>query len=250
MMTDSDTTDFGYREVPTATKATLVKQVFNSVASKYDIMNDVMSLGIHRYWKRFTLALCAARPGHCVLDVAGGTGDLTYALANSVGPTGQVILADINAAMLQTGRERLIDRGMLQNISYVQADAEKLPFTDNYFDRITIAFGLRNVTDKAAALRSMYRVLKPGGQLLVLEFSQPVLPLLNKLYDLYSFNLVPKLGAWITGDSASYQYLVESIRKHPDQATLLSMLQQAGFDNTSYHNLSGGIVAVHRGYKW
>lgn len=249
-MTMPETTDFGYREVPIAEKANLVKTVFTSVANKYDLMNDLMSLGIHRYWKRFAIALCKIRPGQKVLDIAGGTGDLAKAFAKSVGSQGQVILADINAAMLQVGRDRLIDSGAINNVTYIQADAEKLPFVDNYFDCITIAFGLRNVTDKAAALRSMQRVLKPGGQLIVLEFSQPILPVLQKLYDTYSFSLLPKLGAWITGDTESYQYLVESIRKHPDQENLLAMLQKAGFENCNYHNLTGGIVAIHRGYKW
>lgn len=250
MTQQKETTHFGFQEVPIQEKTARVAEVFHSVADKYDVMNDVMSLGVHRLWKRFTLAECGARKGHFILDIAGGTGDLAKALAQDVGSDGLVVLADINEKMLAEGRKRLIDAGIVGNVEFVQADAEKLPFPDNYFDRITIAFGLRNVTDKATALRSMYRVLKPGGKLLVLEFSKPVLPLLGKIYDAYSFHVIPKLGEWICKDRESYQYLVESIRVHPDQEALKVLMQEAGFEDVDYHNLSGGIVALHKGYKY
>lgn len=251
-MTDSQSerTDFGYQKVDKSAKAGMVAQVFNSVAAKYDIMNDLMSLGIHRLWKRYTLDCSGVRPGMRVLDIAGGTGDLTEQFAKRVGAQGEVVLADINDAMLSVGREKLRNRGVVGNVSYVQADAEQLPFADDSFDVITIAFGLRNVTDKSRALRSMLRVLKPGGRLLVLEFSKPVQPLLNQVYDFYSFNLLPKMGQLVAGDADSYQYLAESIRMHPDQETLKGMMVDAGFDNVDYHNLTGGIVALHRGYKF
>jgi len=244
------TTHFGYREVPESSKAGLVGQVFDSVASRYDIMNDVMSFGVHRLWKRFTIGQAGVRAGQRVLDVAGGTGDLSAAFARQAGPTGMVTVADINAAMLEVGRARLTDRGLVGNIEYVQADAEQLPFPDNHFDCITMAFGLRNVTHQDRALASMYRVLKPGGRLLVLEFSRPVLPGLNAVYDAYSFNILPKLGKLIANDEASYRYLVESIRKHPDQETLKGLMEQAGFERVHYFNLTGGIVALHKGYKF
>jgi len=244
------TTHFGFSEVPIAEKVDRVADVFSSVASRYDLMNDLMSFGMHRLWKRFTIDQSGVRPGQVVLDIAGGSGDLARAFLKRVGPTGRVILTDINASMLQQGRERFLDEGITANVAYVQADAEKLPFPDNYFDCLTIAFGLRNVTDKAAALRSMYRVLKPGGRLLVLEFSKPVLPLLNKIYDLYSFNIIPKLGAFICQDEASYQYLVESIRMHPDQEQLKQLMHDCDFDDVDYHNLTGGIVALHKGFKY
>jgi demethylmenaquinone methyltransferase/2-methoxy-6-polyprenyl-1,4-benzoquinol methylase len=244
------TTYFGFREVPESTKAGLVGQVFSSVAGRYDLMNDVMSFGIHRLWKRFTIEQANVHPGQRVLDVAGGTGDLATAFAGRVGPEGGVTVADINAAMLEVGRERLADRGLAGNVEFVQANAECLPFPDNHFDCVTIAFGLRNVTRMDAALASMYRVLKPGGRLLVLEFSKPVLPGLNAVYDAYSFNILPKLGKLITNDEASYRYLVESIRKHPDQETLKGMMERAGFERVHYFNLSGGIVALHKGYKF
>ncbi|HEY3488113.1 MAG TPA: bifunctional demethylmenaquinone methyltransferase/2-methoxy-6-polyprenyl-1,4-benzoquinol methylase UbiE, partial [Gammaproteobacteria bacterium] len=223
------TTHFGFEKVAADAKAGRVAAVFHAVAGRYDLMNDLMSLGVHRLWKRFTLQLCPARPGQAVLDLAGGTGDLALALSRRVGTTGLVVLADINASMLEQGRSRLLDAGVADNVEYVQADAETLPFADNRFDCVTIAFGLRNVTDKAKALASILRVLKPGGCLLILEFSKPVLPWLEKIYDLYSFNVIPKLGSWVTGDAASYQYLVESIRMHPDQQTLLQMLETAGY---------------------
>jgi len=244
------TTHFGFREVPASAKAGLVGQVFDSVASRYDIMNDVMSLGIHRLWKRFTIEQASVHPGNRVLDVAGGTGDLSAVFAKRVGPSGLVTVADINAAMLNVGRGRLADRGIAGNVEFVQADAENLPFPENHFDCVTIAFGLRNVTRQDRALASMFRVLKPGGRLLVLEFSKPVLPGLNTLYDAYSFNILPKLGKLIANDEASYRYLVESIRKHPDQEKLKGMMEQAGFERVHYFNLTGGIVALHKGYKF
>jgi demethylmenaquinone methyltransferase/2-methoxy-6-polyprenyl-1,4-benzoquinol methylase len=243
-------THFGYREVPENEKAALVAEVFRSVAPKYDLMNDLMSFGLHRLWKRFTIQHAALRPGQKVLDVASGTGDLAREFAKAVGAQGKVVMTDINEAMLQVGRERLEDAGIIGNIECVQADAEKLPFDDNYFDCVSIAFGLRNVTQKANALKSMYRVLKPGGKLLILEFSQANTPFLKKIYDLYSFHVIPKMGALVTNDRESYQYLVESIRMHPDQETLKTMMMDAGFEDVNYFNLNGGIVALHKGYKY
>ena len=244
-----DTTDFGYERVRKEEKAGRVREVFDSVASRYDLMNDLMSGGMHRLWKRFTIELSSVRPGQTVLDIAGGTGDLAAKFSQRVGPDGHVILADINAAMLSVGRDRLIDKGALNNISVSQADAQFLPYADNSIDCITIAFGLRNVTDKALALRSMHRVLKPGGRLLVLEFSKPTSPLLSQVYDAYSFSALPFMGKLITNDADSYRYLAESIRKHPDQETLLEMVEDAGFVDCKYHNMTGGIVAIHRGVK-
>ena len=244
-----DTTDFGYERVKTAEKAGRVREVFDSVAAQYDLMNDLMSGGLHRLWKRFTIELSAVRSGQTVLDIAGGTGDLAAKFSKLVGADGKVILADINAAMLSVGRDRLIDKGALSNIDVVQADAQFLPFDDNSIDCITIAFGLRNVTDKAKALRSMHRVLKPGGRVLVLEFSKPTSLLLSKVYDAYSFSALPAMGKLITDDADSYRYLAESIRKHPDQESLLEMVEDAGFVDCRYHNMTGGIVAVHRGIK-
>jgi len=246
----NETTHFGYKEVNVGEKQSKVAEVFHSVAAKYDIMNDVMSFGVHRLWKRFAIDCSGVRPGQKVLDLAGGTGDLTAKFSRIVGSTGQVVLADINDSMLKVGRDKLRDLGVVSNVQYVQANAQALPFADNTFDLITIAFGLRNVTDKDEALRSMYRVLKPGGRLLVLEFSKPSNQLLTKAYDIYSFNLLPKIGKIIADDSESYQYLAESIRMHPDQDTLLSMMDNAGFEQTQYYNLTGGIVALHRGYKF
>lgn len=250
MSDEHPSTDFGFERVPLSEKARRVRAVFDSVAQRYDLMNDLMSLGTHRLWKQFTLSLTGLRPGARALDVAGGTGDLAAGLARQVGPGGLVVLTDINAAMLQRGRDRLIDAGLTGQVQYVQANAERLPFADNVFDCITMAFGLRNVTDKLAALRSMRRALKPGGQLLVLEFSQPTLPGLKPLYDLYSFQVLPRLGKVVAGDEGSYRYLAESIRVHPAQEPLLEMMQVAGLEGCRYHNLSGGIVAVHRGYKY
>jgi demethylmenaquinone methyltransferase/2-methoxy-6-polyprenyl-1,4-benzoquinol methylase len=249
-MTDPRSTDFGYERVPWRDKARRVRGVFDSVAGNYDLMNDLMSGGAHRLWKRFTLSLTGLRPGQRALDVAGGTGDLAAGLARQVGDRGLVILSDINSAMLRRGRDRLIDRGLLDNVQYVQANAERLPFADDTFDCITIGFGLRNVTDKPAALGAMRRVLKPGGQLLVLEFSHPVAPGLGPLYDAYSFRILPLLGRLIARDEGSYRYLAESIRMHPGQEALLEMMRGAGLEGCRYHNLSGGIVAVHRGYKY
>jgi demethylmenaquinone methyltransferase/2-methoxy-6-polyprenyl-1,4-benzoquinol methylase len=248
-MADERSTDFGFQRVPREDKARRVRGVFDSVAHRYDLMNDLMSAGAHRVWKRFTLALANLRPGQRALDVAGGSGDLAAGLARQVGARGLVVLSDINAAMLTRGRDRLIDEGFVGNVACVQADVERLPFPDNTFDCITIGFGLRNVTDKRAALITMRRALKPGGQLLVLEFSQPRAPGLRPLYEAYSFRVLPWLGKVVAGDEASYRYLAESIRMHPDQERLLAMLQEAGLEGCRYHNLSGGIVAVHRGYK-
>lgn len=242
-------TDFGYKQVDADKKAGLVAEVFSSVADKYDVMNDVMSFGVHRLWKKIAMGHTGLKKGQRALDVAGGTGDLTVYMSNQVGPTGEVIISDINPDMLEQGRRRLIDKGIAGNIKFVQANAEELPFEENSFDCVTIAFGLRNVTDKDKALRSMYRVLKPGGRLLILEFSKPVLPGLNQIYDFYSFKLLPLMGKVIANDAESYQYLAESIRMHPDQVTLKTMMEQAGFERCTYHNMSGGIVALHKGFK-
>jgi demethylmenaquinone methyltransferase/2-methoxy-6-polyprenyl-1,4-benzoquinol methylase len=244
-----NTTHFGYKDVPAGEKQAMVADVFHSVAAKYDVMNDLMSFGVHRLWKRFTIDMSGVRPGNKVLDLAGGTGDLTKKFSKIVGPSGTVVLADINSSMLEVGRERLTNQGYVGNIEYVQANAQYLPFEDNTFDIITIAFGLRNVTDKDEALRSMFRVLKPGGRLLVLEFSQTKNPLLKKAYDLYSFTALPLMGKLVTNDSESYKYLAESIRMHPDQETLKGMMEEAGFNRVSYHNMTGGMVALHRGIK-
>lgn len=252
MTTESEhkKTHFGFREVHQEEKSGLVAAVFKSVAPKYDLMNDLMSFGMHRLWKRFTIQQAAVKPGQRILDVAAGTGDLSMAFAKRAGSHGKVVMTDINEAMLSTGRDRLTDAGILGNIEFVLADAETLPFAENDFDLVTIAFGLRNVTNKLNALKSMYRVLKPGGKLLVLEFSKPVSPFLQKAYDAYSFNVIPKIGSVVAKDADSYQYLVESIRMHPDQETLKAMMQEAGFDEVTYFNLSGGIVALHQGYKY
>jgi demethylmenaquinone methyltransferase / 2-methoxy-6-polyprenyl-1,4-benzoquinol methylase len=248
-MTDDELTDFGFERVARGDKARRVRAVFDSVADRYDLMNDLMSGGLHRLWKRFALGLARLRPGQSALDVAGGTGDLAAGLAQQVGVGGLVVLADINAAMLDHGRDRLIDAGCVGNVRYVQANAERLPFADNTFHCVTIGFGLRNVTDKPAALACMRRVLKPGGQLLVLEFSHPV-QALRPLYEAYSFRVLPLIGKLVAKDEASYRYLAESIRMHPDQEALLTMMQQAGLEDCRYHNLSAGIVALHRGYKY
>lgn len=248
-LNQEETTHFGYQTVPKSQKQDKVAEVFTSVASKYDIMNDLMSFGIHRLWKRFAISLSGVRQGQQVLDIAGGTGDLAKVFSREVGKSGRVVLSDINAAMLEVGRERLLNAGCA-NVDFVLANAENLePFADNSFDLVTISFGLRNVTDKDAALRAMFRVLKPGGRLLVLEFSKPVFEPLSKLYDMYSFSALPMMGKLVANDAESYQYLAESIRMHPDQATLKGMMQAAGFVNCDYHNLTGGIVALHRGFK-
>ncbi|WP_439133766.1 bifunctional demethylmenaquinone methyltransferase/2-methoxy-6-polyprenyl-1,4-benzoquinol methylase UbiE [Pseudomaricurvus sp.] len=248
-MSEKKTTHFGFQEVPVDEKAGRVADVFHSVAAKYDLMNDLMSGGVHRLWKRFTIELSGVRRGHKVLDIAGGTGDLSYKFSKLVGPEGLVVLADINESMLRVGRDRLTDRGVAGNLVVSQADAQYLPFPDNTFDCITIAFGLRNVTDKDLALRSMLRVLKPGGRLLVLEFSKPQSDLLTKAYDTYSFKLLPFMGKLVTNDADSYAYLAESIRMHPDQQTLKTMMADAGFANCEFHNMTGGIVALHKGTK-
>jgi demethylmenaquinone methyltransferase/2-methoxy-6-polyprenyl-1,4-benzoquinol methylase len=245
-----NTTHFGFKTVEEDKKVELVADVFHSVAAKYDVMNDVLSMGIHRVWKRFTVDCSGIRKGQNVLDLAGGTGDLTAKFSRIVGQEGHVVLADINDSMLKVGRSKLRDLGIEGNVEYVQANAEELPFPDNHFDLVTMAFGLRNVTDKDKALASIYRVLKPGGRLLVLEFSKPIYKPVSKFYDFYSFNILPKLGKLIANDSESYQYLAESIRMHPDQDTLKQMMADVGFEGTEFFNLSAGIVALHRGYKY
>jgi len=249
-MTNENTTHFGFKTVAAEEKVKLVRGVFDSVAGQYDIMNDLMSLGIHRIWKRVAVQLSNVRAGDKVLDLAGGTGDLTLLFEKRVGDNGEVVLADINSQMLRTGRDRLINKGVVGNIFYAQVNAECLPFANNSFDCVCIAFGLRNVTDKDAALRSILRVLKPGGRLIVLEFSHPTDKVTEKVYDFYSFKLLPKIGAIVAKDEDSYRYLAESIRMHPKQDALKIMMEQAGFDRCEYFNMTQGIVAVHRGYKF
>jgi demethylmenaquinone methyltransferase / 2-methoxy-6-polyprenyl-1,4-benzoquinol methylase len=249
-MTTENTTHFGFKTVDAKEKVKLVRGVFDSVAGQYDIMNDLMSLGIHRIWKRVAVQLSNVRAGDKVLDLAGGTGDLTMLFEKRVGDKGEVVLADINSEMLRTGRDRLIDKGLVGNIRYAQVNAECLPFESNTFDCVCIAFGLRNVTDKDAALRSILRVLKPGGRLIVLEFSHPTDKVTEKVYDFYSFKLLPKIGAVVAKDEDSYRYLAESIRMHPKQDELKAMMENAGFDRCEYFNMTQGIVAVHRGYKF
>jgi demethylmenaquinone methyltransferase/2-methoxy-6-polyprenyl-1,4-benzoquinol methylase len=241
------TVDFGYEKVSPEEKTARVRGVFDSVASKYDLMNDLMSGGLHRLWKRFALAQTGLRPGQRALDVASGTGDLGAGLARQVGREGLAVLTDVNREMLARGRDRLIDRGLAAQVAFVIANAECLPFADRCFDCVTIGFGLRNVTDKPAALASMRRVLRPGGRLLVLEFSKPTVRALKPAYDAYSFNILPRLGGMVAGDAASYRYLAESIRMHPDQETLAAMMREAGFDEARWHNLAAGIVALHVG---
>ena len=248
-MDTGDTTHFGYREVPRADKTGLVRQVFESVADNYDLMNDLMSLGVHRLWKRHFVATSGISSGQRVLDLAGGTGDIAALLSARVGGAGEVVLSDINPAMLRIGRQRMEDRGLVGNLSYALANAERLPFPDASFDAVTIAFGLRNVTDKERALREMLRVLKPGGRVHILEFSSVRAEPLKQLYDGYSFGVLPLLGRLVAGDADSYQYLAESIRRHPDQETLGGMLREAGFKQVQYRNLSGGVVAIHRGRR-
>ena len=243
------TTHFGYSTVKESEKSEKVADVFHSVAQKYDLMNDLMSGGIHRLWKRVTISMSAVRPGNKVLDIAGGTGDLTKKFSTLLGDNGQVILADINSSMLKVGRDKLLNQGFSKNISFVQSDAEALPFPDNFFDVITIAFGLRNVTHKDRAIQSMHRVLKPGGRLLILEFSHPKNKILSNIYDTFSFSVLPTLGKLIVNDSSSYKYLAESIRMHPDQETLKKMITDKGFQKVKYYNMTGGIVALHKAIK-
>lgn len=243
-----ETTDFGYRRVPAAVKTQLVRAVFESVASRYDLMNDLMSFGLHRLWKRFALLHTGLRPGNRALDLAGGTGDLTRLMTRQVGPEGEVILTDINPAMLTQGRGKLLDAGLGGQVRFAVANAEILPFPDNHFQCVTIGFGLRNVTRKESALAEIQRVLTPGGRALVLEFSRPYGPI-RRPYDLYSFSVLPKLGRYIAHDEPSYRYLAESIRRHPDQKTLKAMMQTAGLERVRYYNLAAGIVAVHLGWK-
>lgn len=240
---------FGFEEVAWDDKSRRVRDVFDSVADRYDLMNDLMSFGVHRLWKRFAVEQSGLREGQQALDVAAGTGDLARAYATQVGATGHVVMTDVNARMLERGRARLLDAGIAGNVSYVQADAEHLPFPDRTFDCVSIGFGLRNVTDKSAALASMGSVLKPGGRLLVLEFSQPTLPVVRSLYDLYSFSVLPRLGRLVVGDEASYRYLAESIRMHPDQEQMKAMMEEVGLERCRYYNLSGGIVALHVGHR-
>ncbi|MGD8956880.1 MAG: bifunctional demethylmenaquinone methyltransferase/2-methoxy-6-polyprenyl-1,4-benzoquinol methylase UbiE [Chromatiaceae bacterium] len=249
MADKDDSTHFGYRAVGADEKAGLVRDVFDSVATRYDLMNDLMSFGVHRLWKRFAIELAGVRTGQRILDLASGTGDLADRMADLVGPEGWVLMTDINAAMLTVGRDRMIDRGHAGNLGYAQVDAEALPFPDDSFDLVTVAFGLRNVTHKGKALRAMYQVLKPGGRALILEFSKPVNRPLERLYDLYSFSILPRMGKLVANDADSYRYLAESIRMHPDQETLKGMLEEAGFERCDVHNLTGGIVAIHRGFK-
>ncbi|MBL3598516.1 MAG: bifunctional demethylmenaquinone methyltransferase/2-methoxy-6-polyprenyl-1,4-benzoquinol methylase UbiE [gamma proteobacterium endosymbiont of Lamellibrachia anaximandri] len=248
-MSDDKTTHFGYEEVNVEEKAGRVRAVFDSVANKYDLMNDLMSFGVHRLWKRHTIEISGVRRGQRVLDLAAGTGDLSARFSGLVGPDGQVVFTDINAAMLEQGRERMLDEGRVGNLQYAQVDAQYLPFPDNYFDCVTIAFGLRNVTDKQRALDAIFRVVRPGGRMLVLEFSKPTIKPLEKIYDFYSFSLLPKIGKLVTNDEDSYRYLAESIRMHPDQETLKGMMEHAGFERCDYFNETGGVVAIHRGYK-
>ena len=245
---ESEKTHFGFKSVATDEKAGMVRDVFDSVADRYDLMNDLMSAGLHRLWKRYTISQAALRPGNVVLDLAGGTGDLAREFSRKVGKDGHVVLADINAAMLRQGRSRLVDAGVSGNVTIAQVDAQNLPFADSTFDCITIAFGLRNVTDKDAALASMLRVLKPGGKAMILEFSEPN-KAIKPAYDLYSFKVLPTLGKLVANDPDSYQYLAESIRMHPDQETLKSMMEAAGFERCRFHNLAAGIVALHIGYR-
>ena len=241
--------DFGYERVLRDEKKGRVRDVFDSVAPRYDLMNDVMSFGLHRLWKRFAVAQTGLRKGQAALDVAAGSGDLSALLARRVGATGRVVVTDINARMLAHGRDRLLDRGVVGNVAFVEADAEALPFASSTFHCVTIGFGLRNVTDKAGALASMYRVLKPGGRLVVLEFSKPHLGLFEPVYEAYSFQVLPRLGEWLAGDAGAYRYLAESIRRHPGQAELKALMEAQGFERCEYYNLSAGIVALHVGFR-
>ena len=250
MNSNDDKTHFGFRDVAVEEKQNLVGEVFRSVAGKYDLMNDAMSMGAHRLWKWFTISQSGVRKGHKILDLAAGSGDLSLEFAKKVGETGHVTMTDINSDMLAVGREKLTNKGIVGNIDYAIVNAEELPYEDNSFDCITISFGLRNVTHKDVALKEMARCIKPGGKVLVLEFSKPTTEWLEKAYDTYSFNVIPKLGKLLADDEDSYQYLVESIRKHPDQDTLKQMMLDAGFDTAKYHNMTGGIVALHIASKY
>ena len=244
------TTHFGYQIIPTNQKTKKVKYIFESIATKYDLMNDLMSLWIHRWWKYFAIIQCRLRSGQRILDLAGGTGDLAKRISILIGDDGEVVVTDISTAMLIVGRNHLLDQGIFRNIQFIQANAEKLPFLNNYFDRVIIGFGLRNITDQTIALKSMYRVIKPGGFVVILEFSKPIFSLLRIIYDIYSFQLLPRLGKLVAKEEASYRYLVESIRMHPDQEELRNIMSESGFEDCDYCNLSGGIVAIHRGYKF
>ena len=248
-LNDGSEADFGFERIPRSEKRGRVREVFDAVAERYDLMNDLMSFGLHRIWKRLAVELARVRPGHRVLDLAAGTGDMARLLADRAGTSGQVVVADINSRMLERARVRLVDRGLVEGMSYTLGDAESLPFADNSFHCVCIAFGLRNVTRKERAFESMYRVLRPGGQALVLEFSRLILPSLAPLHDAYTFRALPALGRIVVGDAAPYHYLAESIRMHPDQATLQSMMEEAGFERCRCHRLSAGVVALHRGYK-
>lgn len=247
---NQNTTHFGFQTVSIHEKEDKVGEVFNNVAPYYDLMNDFMSFGIHRLWKKFTIECSHVRPGNKVLDLAGGSGDLTRLFYNKIGKTGQITLADINFNMLQQGKRRLLDLGLHKNLFFIEANAESLPFESNYFHCITMAFGLRNVTNKSAALESIFRVCKPGGKVMILEFSTPSIQALKPIYDWYSFQVLPKIGEWIADDAANYQYLAESIRMHPNQEQLKTLIEQAGFEDCRYINLSGGIVALHIAYKY
>ena len=246
---NDDKTDFGFEKVSFQEKTKRVAEVFHSVANHYDLMNDMMSLGVHRLWKRLAIELASVRPNDYILDLAAGTGDLSIKMASFLSETGKLFVTDVNESMLQIAKERMITKGLINNAYFLQVNAEKIPFPDNTFDLVTIGFGLRNVSQKETALKSIYQALKPGGKLIILEFSKPTIPLLGKAYDLYSFKALPLLGKFIAKDEASYRYLAESIRMHPNQSKLLGMMEEAGFQNCSYHNLTGGNVAIHRGYK-
>jgi len=248
-MSKESTTHFGYEQVKVGEKAERVRAVFDSVATRYDLMNDLMSMGIHRLWKRFAVELAGVRSGQRVLDLASGTGDLAARFAVLAGPEGLVIMSDINAAMLHQGRSRMADKGLVGNLVYTQINAEQIPFPDNSFDCITIGFGLRNVTDKQKALKAMYNALRPGGRVLILEFSQPVSKPLKAAYDLYSFKLLPLLGRIVANDERSYRYLAESIRMHPNQEQLKQKMEAVGLERCDFHNMTGGVVAIHRGFK-
>ncbi|MCG8426049.1 MAG: bifunctional demethylmenaquinone methyltransferase/2-methoxy-6-polyprenyl-1,4-benzoquinol methylase UbiE [Chromatiales bacterium] len=248
-MADDNTTHFGYETVQSEEKAQRVRQVFDSVATRYDLMNDLMSMGVHRLWKRFAIEMAGIKRGQHILDLASGTGDLASRFAGITGPEGLVVMTDINNAMLEQGRMRMADEGLIGNVVYTQVNAEAIPFPDNSFDCVTIAFGLRNVTDKQQALNEMQRVIKPGGRVMVLEFSHPNGDPLKAIYDLYSFKILPLMGRLVAKDEESYRYLAESIRMHPNQETLKQMMEQAGLERCDYHNMTGGIVAIHRGFK-